>query len=182
MMKGKDVREITVWAVVTLIVVMGVFGTRTAQSQGPAMGLVEPSVMVDGVKITASVKAVDEPYKVLLTVSATNTGTKTQKIEPHFIFTRSDFTGSPLSRVYNPNDYKKTIEETVKMSLTVPASKTVNRTVTVPIAARLAEPKQNAPGQPIVPTTPPSYNVTLEGQKEAMPLANFSASIAWPKK
>lgn len=178
-MKSNELKEISIWAVVTMILTVGFFSARAAISQNTAMPSA-PRVNIEGMSASATVIPSKRTNEVIVKLTITNPTTTTRTIDWNFNLVRMDFTGNPMSRVMNPSDMKRTIETYHRIRSRIKANSTIDTAWTFKIDSR--QPEKSDKMMNI-----PSYLVEWQGEgagngKSAnAALTRFSASLAWPQ-
>lgn len=192
-MKLHDVKEVSAWALVTTVLAVGVLGGIIAHCADPDVVVIgTSSATIQGCKITSEVKAANEDYNVEVVIKAENPSAEAKSFDLPILLVRKDFTGSPLSRSFSPNDYKSTDEFEVTQHFNVAGNSSATATIKMPINARPSkDPKEsinipnyeieviNGEGANSVITS--SNNVTA-ANTERSTIGVFSAILAWPKE
>lgn len=171
-MNTRDWKEIIIWAGVTALVVAGIMGAGIAVGEEPAPPpALVPSAVVDGCTITATMEPTNMPHELLITFTAVNPTPQKRSLRLEVSLSQRVFTGNPFSRTMNPSDTTTTTESVTPVSLKVPGSAKITRTLTLPIKARHEKDK-----------VAPTYVVSVAVDDKPVELATISAHKMWPKE
>lgn len=178
-MTTKELKEIGLYAAVTMVLTVGFFSTKAAISQDARLPS-SPKVFIEGMEASAVVQPDKQSDTVIVKLNISNPTIAAKKIDWNLNLVRIDFTGNPMSRVITPSDQKRTIESAHRIRCKIKANASTDTTWTWKIQS-----SQSAPSNKLVSI--PSYAVEWQGEhydigkESSVTIIRFPASLAWAK-
>ena len=134
-MTRKELREIGIYAIATMILTVGIFSARTAISQDTKTPP-PPKVKIQGLETWATIAPGEQPNTALVRLFINNPTTENKTLDCKINLVRNDFAGNPLSRSPRASDNKQTVERCQKAKIKLKGGATADMYWTWEINAR----------------------------------------------
>ncbi|MHB1456615.1 MAG: hypothetical protein ACYC0V_06845 [Armatimonadota bacterium] len=117
-MTAKELKEIGIYAAVTMIFTVGLFTAQSAIST-ESNNRNAPRMVINGMTASTVVLPGKRPGTVEVKLNVTNPEKKNRNVNLNLNLVRIDFAGNPLSRVPTPSDQKRTVESVRRIHGTI---------------------------------------------------------------